>query len=80
VYDMSAMAKKRKPPPTPEPASRKNPWPARLKAIRVRYQLTQTEAAQRIGTVLRTWQNWEYGRRQPSTTTARLIELTFPMK
>lgn len=60
----------------PEPP---NPWPARLKSIRAKYDLTQSEAAARIGTVLRTWQNWEYGRTRPNAMIARLIGLTFPL-
>jgi len=55
-----------------------NPWPAKLKAIRARLDISQREAAERIGTVLRTWQNWEYGRTRPNPMLAKLIDLTFP--
>lgn len=65
--------------PTMERKKRKpTSWPERLKRLRERHGLTQTEAAEKVGTVLRTWQNWEYGRRTPSATTAKLIDLLFP--
>ena len=54
---MAVMAPKKK-----KSASAGNPWPARLLAIRESRDLTQTEAAEKVGAVLRTWQNWEYGR------------------
>jgi DNA-binding transcriptional regulator YiaG len=57
---ISLMVRKKK------TATGDNPWPARLIRIRKRLNLTQREAAERIGTVLRTWQNWEYGRRIPN--------------
>ena len=56
-----------------------SPWPDRLKAIRKHYKLSQRAAAEKIGAVLHTWQNWEYGRSAPTAATARLIEITFPM-
>ena len=73
---MPSMAKRKKKPARKPDLS--NPWPARLKAIRVRLDITQSEAAARLGTVLRTWQNWEYGRTRPNPMLARLIDLTFP--
>lgn len=66
---MNVMAKKK---PAP------NPWPGRLKRLRERHGLTQTEAAARVGTGLRTWQNWEYGRTRPNPMIAKLLDLTFP--
>jgi DNA-binding transcriptional regulator YiaG len=74
------MKKPKKPPSAKTPPASTNPWPRRLKALRERLGLTQTEAAERIGTVLRTWQNYEYGRRQPGPMVAKLIELAFPEK
>ncbi len=71
MVDMAKKKRKRAAAPV-------NPWPAKLRAIRVRYGLTQTKAAEAIGAVLSTWQNWEYGRRIPNATTAKLIELVFP--
>ncbi len=55
-------------------------WPALLVRIREHYRLTQTEAAERIGVALRTWQNWEYGRRNPNSAAAKSILEKFPMK
>ena len=55
----------------------RNPWPARLRAIRAEHGLTQKQAAEKVGTVLRTWQNWEYGRRRPGAATAKLIQILF---
>lgn len=55
-----------------------NPWPARLRAIRERHQISQREAAEKIGVALRTWQNWEYGRAEPTSATAKLIDILFP--
>lgn len=57
-----------------------NPWPARLKKIREDKDMTQAEAAEIVGTVLRTWQNWEYGRSRPSPMIAKLIDLLFGSK
>ncbi|OGJ55949.1 hypothetical protein A3D88_00945 [Candidatus Peribacteria bacterium RIFCSPHIGHO2_02_FULL_52_16] len=42
--------------------------------IRTRLNLTQAEAAQRVGTSLSSWQDWEYGRYSPSRAAARAIQ------
>jgi len=41
--------------------------PARLKLMRSRLGITQAEAALRLGTGLRTYQDWESGRHAPAT-------------
>lgn len=39
-----------------------SPKPAEIRYVRDFIGLTQTEAAEMIGTTLRTWQNWEGGK------------------
>lgn len=41
-----------------------NPTPAQIRAARVAAGLTQTEAAALIYATLRTWQDWEAGKRR----------------
>lgn len=41
--------------------------PARLRQMRSRLGLTQAEAAELLGTGLRTYQEWEHGRQSPAT-------------
>lgn len=41
--------------------------PARLKLMRQRLGITQAEAAAALGAPLRTYQQWEAGRRSPAT-------------
>lgn len=41
-----------------------NPSPSEIKRARKMYKLTQTEAARLIGYSLRSWQEWEGGRRK----------------
>ncbi len=62
-----------------KPTSARVDWPTKLVAIRERYKVSQREAAERVGTVVRSWQNWEYGRRVPNAMAAKLIDLIFPM-
>lgn len=50
-------------------------WRRRLKALREKHGLTQSQAAERIATTLTTWQGWEYGSRQPSPMVQLLIKL-----
>lgn len=52
--------------------------PEALKELRRRLGLTQQGMADRLGVHLRTYQQWEYGRRKPRAAAVRLIELTFP--
>jgi transcriptional regulator with XRE-family HTH domain len=68
------MAKKRKEPPEtpPEPA---NPWPARLKALRERFKLTQAETAAKVGVSLRAYGKWERGQQLPTLSHQILIAL-----
>lgn len=42
------------------------PLPATLKTLRIAADLTQTEAGAIVGVPLRTWQEWEYGKRNMS--------------
>jgi transcriptional regulator with XRE-family HTH domain len=61
------MAKQRKKVPG-------NPWPKRLKALRERLGLTQTEAGARVGVSQRSWALWEAGR-IPSPPVQILLDL-----
>lgn len=82
---MAVATPKRKPKRTPTPAPAANPWPAKLKKLRVVVgereglgrSLLQSEAAARIGASRRSWISWETGEQVPSNPYARLIELTF---
>jgi len=62
----------------PKAGAKSNPWPARLKAIRERYKLTQTEAAARVRISQSQWSAFESGARTPTRPIAHLIELVFP--
>lgn len=46
------------------PSSGRNPAPAEILAARDRAQLTQTQAAEKIGGTLRAWQDYEGGQRR----------------
>jgi len=46
------------------PSSGRNPAPAEILAARTAANLTQTEAAAKIGGTLRAWQNYESGERR----------------
>lgn len=48
--------------------------PARLKAWRIAYGLSQTQAARRLGIPYQTLTQWESGRRTPSRSGLALIE------
>ncbi len=63
------MAKKK-----PAPTS----WPARLKALREKYGLTQAEAAARADMALRTWIAWENAQRNPGRLALKLLREAFP--
>ena len=45
-----------------------------IKALRTALKLTQAEMAERLGVHMRTYQQWEYGRRKPSAATVRLLQ------
>ena len=49
--------------------------PEQIHAIRTRLQLTQTEAAEKLGATLRTWQYWESGERNPSPQAVLLLKM-----
>ena len=52
------------------------PWTAkRIKALRDRLDLSQAQAAERIGASRATWISWEHGRREPSAASSRLLTL-----
>jgi DNA-binding transcriptional regulator YiaG len=53
-------------------------WRVRLKELRDKYDLTQKEAAARIGVALRTWISWENAHRTPSRLALRLLKNEFP--
>ena len=42
------------------------PTPAEIKAARMEAGLTQQESADMMGVHLRSWQRWEYGKREMS--------------
>jgi DNA-binding transcriptional regulator YiaG len=46
-----------------------------IRELRKRLGLTQTEMAERLGVHLRTYQQWEYDRRQPRRPTLKLLQL-----
>ncbi len=48
--------------------------PERLKALRHRLDLTQTEAAARVGVSRRAWASWEGGEKQPSRPVRILLD------
>ena len=52
-----------------------NDWPARLKALRKRLGLTQSEAASKALIRRETWNRFEAGKQKPSERIKRLIEL-----
>lgn len=70
---MSLVAKRKA--KSDEPAPPPNPWPARLKAVRDRYGLTQAQAAERIRISQSQWSAFESGGRQPTRPVAHLLEL-----
>jgi putative transcriptional regulator len=45
-------------------AAGRNPTPAEIRSAREAAELTQTQAAERIHSTLRTWQDWEAGLRR----------------
>lgn len=51
-----------------------------LKAIRANANLTQGEAAKRIGVSERTWANYEVGKTFPDVPTIKAIEKAFNVK
>jgi DNA-binding XRE family transcriptional regulator len=67
---MSTMAKPRKRPTSP--------WRAKLKALREKYGLTQTEAAARVGVAARTWIAWENSQTTPGRFTLPMLRAAFP--
>jgi putative transcriptional regulator len=48
--------------------------PEQVRALRTRLGLTQAGMAARLGVHLRTYQQWEYGRRTPSAAARKLLE------
>ena len=55
-------------------------WVHRLRAIRKRLGLSQSQAAKKLEVPVATWRNWEQGRNAPHAGMARLIEIIFPAK
>lgn len=49
--------------------------PTSVKEIRERYHLTQAEFAELLGVSLRTYQNWEQGRREPEGPVKVLLKI-----
>lgn len=76
---------KPKPPSGKPKKPAENPWPKRLKALRIllaekagKKLFLQEEAAKKAEVSLRNWQNWESGHRQPSAAMQRLLPIIFP--
>ncbi len=57
------------------PQKRSTWTPKRIKELRLRLGLTQTEAAQRVEASMRSWQRWEAGVETPDRCHLRLIQL-----
>lgn len=71
---MLTMSKKKK-----GSARLTNPWPDRLRGLRLRHgDISQSQAAALLDVPLKTFQNWEQGRNRPSAALAKLIGLVFP--
>lgn len=56
----------------------KTRWPAKLRALRKRLELTQAQAAERTGVATRTWIAWENAQRTPGRLALRLLKTAFP--
>ena len=69
---MTGMAKRKK------KAAPENPWPERLRTIRFRLRLNQTDAAKKIHVSQGIWSAWERGASIPSESMQLLINLVFP--
>lgn len=66
---MPSMAKKRK-------KRRPSAWTAKqVRALRERLDLTQEEAAAKVGVTRRQWAAWEGGESTPSGPAAKLLDL-----
>lgn len=50
------------------------PTPEKIREIRESLNLTQSEAAAKVGVALSSWQNWEYGVRVPNARMTKEIE------
>ena len=77
---MSVMARERKKPVPRQPAkitagTVEIPTAAQVKAIRTKLGLSQEQAAARIGMSRRTWQDYERGEIDLTTSAALLIRL-----
>ncbi len=69
------MAKRK---PGRQSSKKKSPLAAKLGRLRENLNLTQTEAAEKIGVSVRTWIAWENDQRKPAATALRLLKITFP--
>jgi len=49
--------------------------PDEIRALRERLGLTQAEMGEKLGVHLRTYQQWEYGRRRPGAATRKLLSI-----
>ncbi len=58
-----------------KPSRRFEVTPTSVKEIRERYHLTQAEFAELLGVSLRTYQNWEQGRREPEGPAKVLLKI-----
>jgi DNA-binding transcriptional regulator YiaG len=57
--------------------SARNPWPAKLKALKERTGKSHQELADIIGVSRRTWRAWLYNESQPGKLAAQLLTIRF---
>lgn len=76
---MSAVAKK-KPTNSRRKRVKTDPhsWAGRIAAVRERLNITQAEAAARVGVPTRTLMGWEYGLHQPGRLAQLRLKQVFP--
>lgn len=59
-------------------AKKKSVFAKKLIALRNRLELTQVEAAERLGVAARTWIAWENNQTKPGRLAMALLRKTFP--
>lgn len=58
--------------------AKRKTWAERFKAWRKNLDITQAEAADKLGVPLRTFISWENSHRTPGKMAQKFIKLTFP--
>jgi DNA-binding transcriptional regulator YiaG len=54
--------------------------PKQIKALRMSLDLTQAEAAEKVGVARRTWQDWELGNAAMPLTVVKLLDCLKKLK